>query len=837
MKFADQTTLHHKFLENMHDAVLILDSNYNVLDTNHIASLWYGYTDDEFKKLNLRDLRAAGERDKVSKQMQGVAKHEGGIWETIHQRKDGSTFAVEVSSTPIVVGDQKRFYHVVRDISVRKKHEDVLRASEERYKQIVELSPDAIFLHRDGKIIYMNMAGMKLFGFANPDEVIGQSLWMLYPPERHGIVRARNQLMEQTQQMAPLIEHTMLRADGSPITVEAIARIINYQDQPAFYVLLRDISERKKNKLLVDLQFAVSQQFINSEYLLDAITNTLKTICTALKLDSARIWTLDSKEQNLRCMTTWSNDANAQLGNKTKMQTVLGMGEGMTGKIFQNAKPAWIELSKAKYKLCIGVPIHVGKETIGVMELFALHARAEDHELMQALTAIGYQIGAYIKRKTHEKELRYMSKHDAVTGLSNRFLFEENLSYEINRAKNNDQRLALVYFDINSFSSINGTLGYAAGDQLLKSVADRILQMDVRADLMSRFGDDQFALILPNIGSMVEVIEFINNIKQNLSESFSIDNQNINVSVSIGASLYPEDGEDVATLMKNAIIAVKAAKKQGKGAFQFSNADMSMQVKKQISMENDLRHAIDKQEFLLFYQPIVDSNTMNVVGLEALLRWKHNGVLVSPGDFIPVLESSGLMLQVGDWLIKTACQQGKIWQDLYKTPLFMSVNISQVQFANTNIVNTIKSTLQSLNFPAEQLKIEMTESIIMDHIERGMQTLSAIQELGVKVSIDDFGTGYSSLNYLRRLPIDYLKIDQSFVREMMTNSNDAAIVKTIIELGDNLGYGLIAEGVETKQQLEFLHNLGCHYIQGYYFSRPMPVDEATVFLKQGKLLA
>ena len=264
----------------MHDAVLILDENYNVLDNNHVANIWYDYTDAEFKHLNLSDIRAPDEREKIKKQMHTVNEKEGDVWETIHQRKDGTTFNVEVSSTPIEVGKQKRFYHVVRDITLRKKHEAELEASRARYKQIVEFSPDAIFVHRDGKVIFMNNAGLKLFGANSQNDMIGKNLWSLYPPERHGIVRARNQHMEQTHEAVPTIEHTMLRLDGGKIYVEATACYIEYDGEPAFYVTLRDINEKRKQHSLLNVQQAVSKALIETTNLSDVSKYILQIICT-----------------------------------------------------------------------------------------------------------------------------------------------------------------------------------------------------------------------------------------------------------------------------------------------------------------------------------------------------------------------------------------------------------------------------------------------------------------------------------------------------------------------------------------------------------------------------
>jgi diguanylate cyclase (GGDEF)-like protein/PAS domain S-box-containing protein len=846
MKFASETALHHKFLENMHDAVLILDKDYNILDCNHIAQIWYGYTPDEIKHLNLRDVRAPIARDAIATQMEGVAAKDGGTWETMHMRKDGTEFPVEVSSTPIVVKDQQRFYHVVRDISVRKKTELVLRASEERYRIIVENSPYTIFIHRDGKIIFMNAAGLKLFGASDASQIVGQSLWILYPPERHGIVRARNQAMEQTGQAVPTIEHTVLRLDGMRASVEATACPIEYDGAEAFYVIMHDISSRKKTQMCLDMQYAVSHCLVDHQSMAEATRSAIDKVCNSLNFVYGKIWVWDKKDQVLRYVSSWSDGKDTdKTSESVYSKVIMRSDEGLPGKVMLAGESFWIEdLSQVsgiyypedfKHLGAVAVPIRNERELIGVMEFVSKSKIPQDNIIIEALLGVGEQVGTFLKRKKFEKDLAYLAKHDPITGLSNRDFFEENLAFEINLAKNNDKQLAVIFLDIDSFQVINEGMGHSAGDQLLRSVALRFINIAIGKERLGRFGP-QFALILSDVDNRHDVDVFIDKITDSVSEDFAIQDQILKIHFNIGISLYPNDGQDVNSLMRSASVALTSAKEIGGGAIQFCTLELKEKATSRIRIESDLHYALDNKEFLLYYQPIVEIPNSVTTGFESLLRWRKNGRLISPMDFIGIAEKTRLIIPIGEWIIRTACEQCKIWHQSGFASVSVSVNISPVQFKYGGVIDILNSVLQDVGLDPNYLKLEITESAIMDNAQKSIDVLKQIKDMGVKISIDDFGTGYSSLNYLRQLPIDFLKIDQSFVRNMTIDTNDAAIVKTIIELADNLGYKVIAEGVETQAQLNFLSTLGCHFIQGYYFSKPLVAEDATEFLKQGKLL-
>ncbi len=845
MKTELEKSMYQKFIEEMHDAVFILDESNNIIDCNFTVTKWYGYSLAEITKLNLRDIRSTETRANLDEQMRQVESTGGGTWETVHQRKDRSTFPVEVSCTRIKIKEQYNYYHVVRDISARKIAELALHSSEERYKHIVDLSPDTIFIHRDDIVIFMNDAGLKMFGAESIDQILGVSLWSLYPPDRHGIVRSRNQTMLQTKKAVPLIEHTVLRLDGSPISVEAVATVINYDNQDAFYVVLRDITERKKTSSYLEMQYAVSKQLLESSSLIDAASGVIHTICNGLKFEFGRTWGYDKHEDLLRSIAVWSKNDEGSLLEQHGQTSVLKRGEGLAGKILMNREPTWFHdlsaldslayVSHTKFKIAICAPIMAGKELIGVIELMSEYSQPHDNSILNTLSAIGNQLGSYIKRKHFEKEISYVSKHDSVTGLSNRFQFDDTLMAAISLAKNRDQRIAVLLVDLNAFGAINEGMGHAAGDNLLKQVASRLIPIANGSDNIARFLADQFVIVVHNVERISKINDIVKQVRKVVEPPFFVNDHKISITCSMGASFYPDDSDDVQSLLRAASIALTSAKSSGRGGFQFCTADMNSRATTRVKMEHDLRESIETKDFMLYYQPIVDPNTMLVRGFESLIRWKNNGSIVSPLDFIPVAEQTHLIVPIGEWIIRTACEQSKIWNEKSSEPIFVSVNISAIQFKHAKVDSYISQVLKDTGLDPALLKIEVTETTLMDEVQKSVKLLQIIKDMGVKISIDDFGTGYSSLNYLRRLPIDYIKIDQSFVKDMISNENDASIVKTIIALTQNLGYQSIAEGVETKEQLDYLVGLGCDYIQGYYFSCPLDVEDATKFLQRGIL--
>lgn len=436
-------------------------------------------------------------------------------------------------------------------------------------------------------------------------------------------------------------------------------------------------------------------------------------------------------------------------------------------------------------------------------------------------------------RKRTEEMLKYQASHDLLTGLPNRTLFNERLHHAIAKAKKNQQMLAVMFLDLDHFKKINDTLGHATGDMLLKNFAKRVLNCLRGSDTVARWGGDEFTILLSPVTNEKDVAQIGERIIESIKNSFDIEGNHLHVGVSIGIAIYPQDGEDGETLLKNADAILYRAKDQGRNHYRFYNPMVNAQASGLLKLENLLHQALEKQQFRLHYQPKVNTETLEIVGMEALIRWQHpEQGQISPQKFIPLAEESGLIVPIGQWVLYNACRQNKAWQLAGFPPFQVAVNISPRQFQQGKLVSTIKRVLELTQLDPQFLELEITENIIINNVDFAQEALTQLSRLGVNIAIDDFGTGYSSLAYLKKFPFHTLKIDQSFVRELKNKPEDKAIISAIITLGRGLGLKVVAEGVETEEQLKLLRELKCQEIQGYWFSKPLEVDRATKLLNR-----
>ncbi len=462
----------------------------------------------------------------------------------------------------------------------------------------------------------------------------------------------------------------------------------------------------------------------------------------------------------------------------------------------------------------------------------AVKRALEHHSLLVAKRLHETELEALVKQRT--EQLLYLSYHDALTNLPNSVLFEDRLSQSIVQANRNNYSLAMFYLSIDRFDQVYDTLGHKLGYELLKEVAAR-LRVSVREDCtIARFEGNEFALLISQIKGTEDVVDMANDISKALEYPIFIDKKEIFVSFSIGISLFPDDALDEHKLLKNASAALARAKEQGGNNYQFYISGMNEKAVKRLTLENNLRKAVEREEFELHYQPKLDVKNGRMVGMEALVRWRSQDFgLVSPGDFIPLAEETGLIIPIGEWVLRTACAQHTLWNKKGFNPGVMSVNLSARQFQEQNLLEVVSEIIKKTGIDPFCLELELTESYLMRKPEDSIKTLNALKELGITLSIDDFGTGYSSLSYLKRLPIDILKIDQSFVQDVTSNPDDVELVLAITTLAHNLRLKVIAEGVETKEQLDFLKSIKCDEWQGYFFSKPVnpEIFEQLFFLK------
>jgi len=482
------------------------------------------------------------------------------------------------------------------------------------------------------------------------------------------------------------------------------------------------------------------------------------------------------------------------------------------------------QLEMTTWKIVAGV---LGSLSLLYVFLFAIVRRAD-----RVISAQKEEV-----RVAHAAMLRHQALHDTLTGLPNRASFSERLDGMIKTAKRAGQNCAVLCLGLDGFKNINDSLGHVVGDQLLKEVSIRLQECLREADITARIGGDEFGIALSEIFGdrgaerIVNAAERIRSVIS--SENFCTDAHNLSVTTSIGVAVYPDDGDDVVELIKSADVALYHAKEMGRNNYQFHTADMNARALEMLLMEHDLRRALEQEQFLLHYQPQVDINTGQITGAEALIRWRHpERGLVSPAQFIPIAEERGLIVPIGEWVIREACRQNREWQGSGLPLIAVAVNISALQFQQKDLPQKVARILQDCGFASEHLEFELTESAVIRDAETTISTMGKLKSVGLRLALDDFGTGYSSLNQLKRLPLDTLKIDQSFVRGLPDDPDDVAISTAIIGMGKALKLKVIAEGVETEAQREILRSAGCDEIQGYLVAKPLPAADFVLFARE-----
>ncbi len=436
------------------------------------------------------------------------------------------------------------------------------------------------------------------------------------------------------------------------------------------------------------------------------------------------------------------------------------------------------------------------------------------------------------EREQHEELLEYQANHDALTGLPNRNLLADRVTQALANAERYGQQLAVLFIDLDNFKFVNDSLGHALGDRMLVILADRLQKTIRSADTVARYGGDEFVVVISCLERSEDAITVANNVQAQIAHPLTIDGYEFGITCSIGISLYPKDGDNVETLLKNADAAMYRAKEQSRNAFQFYTSEMNDRVVERMLLERHLRHALERDEFEVHYQPQVNLTTGKVCGVEALLRWRSQELgMVSPGRFIPLAEETGLIVPIGEWVLRTCCRQNKLWQDAGLPHLPISVNLSARQLQKRELCRIIEDTLQETGLAPHYLELELVESMVTRDVEGAAAIMKELKGLGVQLAMDDFGTGYSSLSYLKRFPFDRLKIDLSFVRDIIVDPESAAIARAIIAMAHNLNLRAIAEGVETREQLEYLRQHDCDEIQGFYVSRPLTADDLEALFR------
>jgi diguanylate cyclase (GGDEF)-like protein/PAS domain S-box-containing protein len=715
-------------------------------------------------------------------------------------------------------GRKKLNKQLNEEITERKQMEEALSESESRYRALFEGSPDAIFLAdpETGIILDANPAACRLL--ARPYErIIGLHQSEIHPPHKKSYSRETfNQHVEETkeQEGSRPIENTILRPDGSEVPVEILAQLVTIKGKKVLQGVFRDITERK-----------MAEQKLE------------ESIVRFRRLSEAGFEGIVISEQGIFV------DAN------TRMAEMLGcaFSDLIGRKISDFVAPESMD----------SVLDHIGSGSEERYELFAKRKDGSIFPVEAQGKSLPYEgrmlrmtaIRDITERKEAEERIRYLAYYDSLTGLPNRTFYKELVSRALLLAKRHHWTIAILFIDLDYFKRINDTLGHDIGDQLLRTVGDLVKtcirksdfitrsEEDVLEDVVARLGGDEFIVLLNEIAHSQDASRVARRILKELARPFTLAGHEVFVTASIGIALYPLDGNDAENLLKNADVAMYHAKNQGRNNYQFYTKSMNATSLQRLDLENDLRKALDRGEFLLYYQPTVDVQTRTIIGAEALVRWKHpNKGMISPGEFIPLAEETGLIVSIGEWVLRTACSQNRAWQNAGNKPFRVAVNLSGRQFDQEGLIEVISNALRDTGFDPQYLELEITESTIMKNPEKAATTLQKLKGMGICLSIDDFGTGYSSLGNLRKFPIDTLKIDRSFVMNITTDSDDAAITTAIIAMAHSLKLGVIAEGVESEDQQSFLRERACDAVQGYLFSRPVPAEEFIKLVREKKHL-
>ncbi len=764
------------------------------------------------------------------------------------RRKDGSEVYCHMRAKAInPANTAEGTIWIIEDISERKREQASLDELLQRQQAILENASVGILFTRNGQIVHCNPRMETIYGWA-AGTLIGEYARAFFADDQDyrafgaavGPVLARGELVD-------IVWRHARRNDGVVIWSRHLAKAQPNQDgsQGAIWIS-EDISAQKA------AQEALAEARHELERRVEARTQELATINEQLQHEiavrTAAEQHLRTEEARFRDLSEMSSDWFWEMDADLRFTEISGgllaapssKGDSGLGKyrwdlpIVGVTPEQWAEHRRMlDARLPFKNFVYQLRNRVGELRWCVINGKPVFEDgVFKGYRGTGSDI---TERKLAEQKVEFLAYHDPLTGLPNRLLLEDRLQQAITQAQRSRSGLALVFLDLDNFKKINDSLGHATGDALLKEVAARLKHCVRDSDTISRQGGDEFVLILREQHGAESCLPVLAKIMEMLQEPFFSEGNELSTSASIGVALYPQDGSDFDILRKKADMAMYRAKEAGRNTYRFFDEAMDEEAVEHLLMRSGLRRALERGEFVLHYQPQIELGSGRVVGVEALLRWEHPEFgLVAPGRFVPVAEDSGLIVPIGAWVIQEACRQAQAWQNAGLPAMMMAVNLSAVQFQRGGIEDTVVQALAGTGLDPSRLELELTESILIQDAEQVMATVRRLKQLGVKLAIDDFGTGYSSLSYLKRFDIDKLKIDQSFIRDLASDPDDAAIVRAIIQMAHSLDLLTIAEGVETPELLLQLRSFGCDEAQGYHFARPMPAAEFESYMGRRK---
>ena len=902
-----------------------------IVDGNMAACDFYGYTIEELRAMHIRDINVL-DKEQLRQEMSDDVAQERNSFVSRHMRANGEIRDVEVHSGPIEDEGRTLLYSIVHDITERKRAEQALQQSEEKYRDIFNHASVGIMQStRDGQLITANLTMARMLGYESVDEIhqldIARDLWV-HPEERSRIIQTFEPMGRTTD-----LEVQWKKKSGEAIWIQLNARLIRSSSGATYFEgFIVDISERKRaveslgsansqRKAVLDAATSVSiiatdslgqitvfnsgaermlgygaAEMIGQRSLLDLhVPDEIEAQAARLSTElhrpiggfeilahraavqgvEEREWTYVRSNGDRRTVCVSVTALRDEDGSITGFLHVgtditerkqseellrkqaaaiaasmdgIGILEGELHFTYVNDAMARL-FGYARPQQMIGIALEdlydgAEKERLQTNVLPAVRQRSrwrgevigrrrDGFSFPQEISLTAIEGGGMVsvvrditERTYAEEQIKHLAYHDVLTGLPNRLLFKDRLTVALSHAQRDRVRVAVLYLDLDRFKVINDSLGHNVGDQLLQAVAVRIKSCVRESDAVARLGGDEFTLLLHDLGRSEDAATVAQKILEAIRYPFHIEGREFFTTTSIGISLFPEDGTDATTLIKNADTAMYQAKEQGRDNYQLFNAFVNARALHRIALEHGLRKAMMNNELAVHYQPIFDLRSGRISGMEALLRWTHPEMgAITPAVFIPIAEATGMMVPIGMWCLRTACAQAKAWHDAGHRNLSLAVNLSVTQLLQPDLVERVRETLVETGLPARLLELEITESGAMQSPEISVKVLYELKKLGIRISLDDFGTGHSSLSYLKRFPVDTLKIDQSFVRDINVDPDSAAIVTAIIAMAHSLRLKVIAEGVELTEQANFLKRYSCDQMQGYLIKPPVPAEQ------------
>lgn len=699
-------------------------------------------------------------------------------------------------------------------------HQRLLEALTDKVPGLV-----AVYNIRTGKYLYINGAVKAILGYEPQDFLKGGLAFatsIVHPDDLPLITEKNSQALEQANESGPesdviaSFEYRMKHKDGSWRWLHTDGSVFSRDEDGQIETVMNisiDITNRKEREdhlssMKFDLEKRVEERTIElqeSEYRFRSLIEAIEDYA---------IFRLDTKGN----VTSWNEGIQNILGYTA--EEIIGKPTRLffTQEEIDKNIPM-LELEEAERSPITKEGLRVRKDGTTFYAISTITAIRNPEGELEGFSKVMRDI---TDLREAEETIRYQAMHDTLTGLANRKSLDEHFSVAQSMAIRNKHKLAIFFLDLDRFKNINDTLGHGIGDLILKEVAHRLQSSVRQADTVARLGGDEFIILLNEISTAQDAARVAEKILQTMAPVMRVQDQSLHVSASIGIAMFPADGQDIYTLLKNADTALYRAKDAGRNRYQFYNYSMNLQSVARLSLEQDLRNAVNQRQLQLVYQPFINMKTGKVVGAEALVRWHHPklGVLL-PYDFIPMAEETGMIIPMGKWILKSVCLQAKKLQTAGYN-LQMTVNLSGRQFAEAELVDTITDILSKTQLEPRNIELEITESVAMENISRTSSKLNDLKKHGISIAIDDFGTGYSSLSYLKRFPVHKLKIDKSFVKHAITDSQDSTIIRAIISMGHSLGLKVCAEGVEDERQEGLLTSMGCDLAQGYLYSKPLP---------------